>query len=315
MRIPLTFIALSLAVSNVHAAYTIQDGKLINADRVATLSCDDHYQIATNAYLAEDWDVAATQFDIIHTSFPKTPMGQESPFFKGVCLYEREEYEFANEAFNDYLKSSAQPQFFAEAMDYKFAIANQFAGGARRRCFGTKQLPKILPAKNLAVEIYDEIIQTMPCHDYAAEALWAKGNMYWEEGAYSESIDNFQMLIRRFPKHELTPQAYVAINQVYRTEAEWEFQNPDLLQLAELNLRRFETDFPRDERLEQAKIDLIALKETYASGLWTTGNYYEGQGAPKAAVIYYLNALKKFPETQVAEKCRARLESLQHVEL
>jgi outer membrane protein assembly factor BamD (BamD/ComL family) len=309
--LPLLLSSLFIA-STVNAAWFFQEGELVSADIAATLSCEDHYTIATNAYLSGDWAVAEKHFAIVRANFPSTPMSIDSPFFQGICCYEQEEFEFANECFNTYLKGCPQPQYFQETMDYKFAVANAFAAGGKRRCFGTKQLPKILPAKNLAVQIYDEIIQIMPCHDYAAESLWAKGNMYWEEGAYNSAIDAFQTLIRRFPKHELTPKSYVAINQVYLTQAEWEFQNPDLLQLAEINLRRFRQDFPRDERVIQAEGDLIALKETYASGLWKTAKYYEGQGAPEAAKLYYLNAAKKFPETHIAEKCLERLEYLNH---
>lgn len=301
--------------SCLEGAWVLHEGKLINEDKFATFSCDEHYALALKAYQIQDWNTAAKHFGIVNLNFPHSTVGPESAFFQGICFYEQEEFEFANEAFNTYLKGSSQPQFFQEAMDYKFAIANAFASGSRRRFFGTKQLPKVLPARNIAMQIYDEMIQTMPCHDYAAQSLWAKGNLLWEDYAYQDSIDCFQTLIRRFPKHELTPRSYVAINQVYLTEAKWEFQNPDLLQLAEINLRRFEQDFPRDDRLIEAKQNLDLLKETYASGLWTTGNFYEGQGAPQAAIIYYLNAAKKFPDTRIAEKCKERLEKIQNVAL
>lgn len=298
--------------ASVEAGYTIVGNKVVNDQIVATLSCEEHYNIAMKAYQEGDWDVAGTQFNLVRLNYPSTPEGSRSTFFYGVCLYEQQEYDFANEAFNVYLKGTGQPEYFKEAMDYKFAIANAFYDGAKRHCFGSKKFPKIMAARNLAVVIYDEIIETMPCHEYAVQALWAKGNICLEEKLYRESIDAFQTLIRRFPRHELTPESYLAINRVYLTEAEWEFQNPDLLQLAELNFRRFEQEFPRDERVSEAEADIGNLREIYAAGLLKTGKYYEGQGAPKAAIIYYMNALSKFPETRVAESCRARLDCLQH---
>lgn len=313
MKTPLLILLAALTLSTVEGAWVIQNGQLKNADKVPTMSMEGHYATAMQAYEKKDWDAAASNFGIVAANFPNSPQGPECSFFQGVSFFEMSEFEFANDAFNNYLKANCQPKYFEQTMDYKYAIANAFCQGAYRRPFSTRQLPKCLPGRNIAVQIYDEIIQAMPCHDYAAQSLWTRGHMLWEDAAYQDSIESFQTLIRRFPKHELTPQAYVAINQVFLTEAEWEFQNPDLLQLAEINLKKFKQEFPRDERVLEAENDLLTLKETYASGLWKTGRFYEGQGAPQAAVIYYLNAVKQFPETNIAERCQARLQYLKNV--
>lgn len=296
--------------SCLHAAWIFENGKLKDAAKVATMASEDHFKAACKAYEAKDWDTAVGHFNIIYTNFPGSTHGAESAFFAGVCYYELDELDFANEAFSNYLKASTQPKYFQPAMEYKFCIANEFRDGARRRPFGTKQLPKWFPAQSLALQIYDEVIQTIPCHEYAARSLWFKGNMLREEGQYQASIEAFQTLIRRFPKHELTPKAFLAINQVYADEAEWEFQNPDLLQLAELNLKRFKQEFPRDEKIAEAEKDVQALKETYAAGLWKTGQFYEWQGQPQAAKIYYNSAIRQFPDTAIAEKCKACLQDV-----
>lgn len=304
-------IAVVCAVSSVEGAWIVQNGKIQNANQVPTMSCEKHYETACAAMEVSDWNTAVTHFTIIHANFPNSTWGVESAFFLGVSHFECAEYEMANDSFSEYLKGSCQPKYFQETMDYKFAIANAFREGAYRRPFGTKRLPKCLPGRNVAVRIYDEIIQAMPCHDHAAQSFWAKGNMLWEDGAYSECIESFQGLIRRFPKHELTPQAYVAINQVYLEESEWEFQNPDLLQLAEINYKKFKQEFPRDEKLVDAESDVQSLKESYAAGLLQTGQFYEKQGECRAALIYYQSAIKQFPGTRIAELCQTRLNSLQ----
>ena len=307
----MTLLVLFCSLTSLEAAWIFQDGKLKNTDKVATLSCDEHFSLGCHAFEAQNWEEAEAQFRIVWTNFPSSAYGPDSAFFLGVCCYELDELDFANESFTDYLKSSCQPKYFEKTMEYKFRIASEFRAGARRRPFCTKQLPKWLPAQNLALQIYDDIIQTMPCHEYAAQSLWAKGHMLWDECLYQDSIDAFQTLIRRFPKHELTPKSYRAINQVYLAEAEWEFQNPDLLQLAEINLRKFRREFPRDETVLLAEADVQALKETYAAGLWKTGKSYEWQGQCEAAAIYYMSAIKQFPDTAIADQCKSRLEILQ----
>ena len=122
--------------------------------------------------------------------------------------------------------------------------------------------------------------------------------------------DSFQLLIRRFPKHELAPECYLYISKIYLEQSWYEYQNPDILAFAEINYRRFEKDFPREERLCEIQADLVAIKEIYAAGLYETGNFYERVRRPRAAVIYYHDAIHQFPDTCVAELCRERLDCL-----
>ena len=307
MKYLLLFIS---AFSLIHAGWTIENGKLKDIKLLPTMSAEEHFHAAQDAFEKKDWDQAKDQFNIISANFPGSIFGPESAFFLGVCYYELDELDFANYALSDYLKAACQPKYFQQAMEYKFMIACEFRDGALYRPLGTKQLPKLLSGRALAVKIYDEVIQTIPCHEYAARSLWFKGNMLWDDCHYPESIDSMQTLIRRFPKHVLTPYAYLAINRIYADEAKWEFQNPDLLQLAEINLRRFKAAFPRDEKIAEAERDVKNLKETYAAGFWKTGQFYEWQGHTQAAKIYYTSAIKQFPDTAVAEKCKCRLENM-----
>ena len=90
-----------------------------------------------------------------------------------------------------------------------------------------------------------------------------------------------------------------------------EFQNPDVLEFAQINLRRFKHDFPKEPRISQVEEDVLAIKEIYAKGLYDTGLFYERVGKPHASRIYYQNAIKQFPETHIAQLSQKRLESSQ----
>lgn len=296
--------------STVHAAFTLKNGKLVDANTVATKSAIEHYNAGVEAYQANNWKEAALQFRIVAENFPNSSYSQDALFYLGVSEYHQNEMDFANEAFNSYIKSKNNPKYFQLAIEYKFAIADKLGGGAKKRILGTRKLPKWSCGKALALQIYDEVIAALPCHDLAAKALFAKGNLQWDMSNYRGSVDAFQMLIKRFPKHELAPESYVAISQVYLEQSAIEFQNPDILAFAQINLKRFKQDFPREDRISQVESDVLSIKEIYAQGLYETGQFYERTGKPRAAVIYYQNAIKQFPETQVAVKSQTRLDSL-----
>jgi outer membrane protein assembly factor BamD (BamD/ComL family) len=147
----------------------------------------------------------------------------------------------------------------------------------------------------------------MPNHEIAARCYYGKGLILWRQREYRDSIEAFQTLIHRFPKSEFAPECFLAINRVYLDQCQREFQNPDLLALAEINLHKFEDQFPGEERLELAQRELQRIKEVYARGMYETASYYERVDQPGAAVIYYQKAILDFPETAIAQRCRARL--------
>lgn len=296
--------------NTIEAAYTIQDGRVVNADTVATLPVDQHFNLGMKALNNKNWREASNQFTIVSLNFPNSSLGQEALYYLGISEFNLEEYDFANDAFSQYLKSQNNPQHFLSAIEYKYYIAERFRAGARRRFLGTKQLPKWATGRTMALKVYDEVIAAMPSHEMAIKALYSKGCLLWEQREYRDSIEAFQLLCKRFPKSEMTPDCFVIISCVYLDLCKSEPQNPDILAFAELNARKFRQEFPKEERLQEADNNVQKIKELYASALFETGKFYEKVNQPRASIIYYYNAISQFPDTNIAQRCKERLTAL-----
>ena len=298
------------ASASLQGAFTIANGQLIDADQMPTMSCEEHFQAGIAAYNSNDWLEAARHFRIVSRGFPNSSHCNEALFYLGVSEYEAEEYDMANDAFCSYLAAQTNPRYFEEAVRYQLNIAEAYRCGAKKRFFGVRRFPKWASGKEAAFEIYESIITAMPSSEMAAYAMYAKGCLLWNSGDYQDSIELFQQVIRRFPRHELAPCCYVSIIKAYRELTYYTWQNPDYLALAELAFCKFQADFPREERLVTAEADLQGIKELYARGLYETGRLYERKGTPCASKIYYQQALNQFPSTQVAQLCESRLSEL-----
>jgi outer membrane protein assembly factor BamD (BamD/ComL family) len=176
--------------------------------------------------------------------------------------------------------------------------------------FGSDKLPCIVGANEDATELFDEVLALMPSHEYGAQALYAKGLHLRNLGLYRESVEAFQRLLKQFPDHPDTPGAYIAIVETYLQQAHAEHHNPDVLVLADINIRRFKEAFPRDERVIHCADKLMEIKEIHAKGLFQIGQFYERMKHPQASLIYYANAIRRFPDTQTAVDCKKRLHAL-----
>jgi len=301
---------LLLSVAQAHAGITYYQGQFKDPDDIALNTADEHYRYACEAYHYHDWKHAIRHFHIISVNFPDHPDYDTAKYYLGVSYYYYGEPEFANQAFTNYLKGSNNPEFIEEALEYKFLIAQSFQAGAKRHMYGSKSLPAVMDASETAIEVYDEIITSFPCHALAAESLYWKGSLLWKNREYREGVEAFNTLIRRFPHHEKAPESYLLISRLYLSQAQKEFQNPDILALTQLNLKKFEHDFPSEERLDEARCYVQGVKETFAKGLYETGQFFERCKKCDASVIYYQNALRQFPDTAVAEMCRRRIQAL-----
>jgi outer membrane protein assembly factor BamD (BamD/ComL family) len=303
-------LALMLLTGSLSAAYTVKDGKVMNTEEVATMSVQEHYGLLIEAVQIEDWDTVIHQSTIMIKNFPDSPFYQEAFYFSGMGFFYKNNFEVADDQLSTYLKKQTALQHFREAIELKFQIAEQFRSGYKKHIGGIDLLPKWMPAKDDAIKIYDEVINALPNDDLAAKALFGKGKLVLEEDEYASSVETFQTLIRRFPKHPLSPDAYVEIASVYLKESQERYPDADFLDLATLNLKKFRQDFPSDDRIEIAETILSDMQEVYAKSFYEIAQFYERTKKPHASVLYYSKIVKTFPNTKAAERSKKRLSVL-----
>ncbi len=274
-------------------------------DADAYLTC--HYNAACRYYNHKEWRRASMEFEKVIYFFPNSDAAADASYYLAICYFEMKEYDFANTEFSNYLKASNQPAFFEEAVQYKFCIAEHFKMGKKRRYFKMRYCPKWASGQDLALTIYDEVVAALPNNELAVQALYSKADLLKRMEEYRDAVEAYQTIIRRFPKNEIVPACYINIAESFYQQSRYEFQNPDLLALAELNARKFQEDFPRDERVAIAEDYVKRIKELYAKGLCDLGLFYERMTQPAAAAIYYQSSIEEFPDTAVSKFCRSRL--------
>jgi len=290
--------------------YTLREGKLVEKEQVATGSAQEHYGAILQFYDSQQWKNCEKEALILMKNFSTTPYARDVAYFLGVSYFYQEDYELANQQFTDYLTRQATPKFFEEAIEYKFRIAEEFKDGARKHLMGFKTLPKWMPAGSEAIEIYEEVISALPHHPLAAQALYGKAQLLAKREDYRAAIESYQTLIRRFSKNPLAVESYIGIAQVYLEQSRSEYPDPDFLDLAELNLRKFKENFPTEEKIAQAQQAFKEMQDHYAESLYQTARFFERTNKLGAARIYYAKIIKNYPDAEVAKPSKERFDVL-----
>jgi outer membrane protein assembly factor BamD (BamD/ComL family) len=304
------FLWLVIACTPLVGAYTVNGGKVMNVEEVATLSVQEHHSLLLEAMQGQNWQEMIRQATIIVKNFPETPFYQEAFYFMGVAYFGMGDFDISSEHLSTYLRKQTALQHFRDAIELKFQIAEKFRAGYKKHIGGMELLPKWMPAKEDALKIYEEVISALPNDDLAAKALYGKGILQMEDQEFLASVETYQTLIRRFPKHPLTPDAYVEIARVYLIQSQEKYPDSDCLDLASLNLRKFRQDFPMDPRVEEAEKLYGSMQEVFAESFYEIAQFYERAKKPHASVLYYSKIIKSFPNTKSAELSKKRLNVL-----
>ncbi|MBU6383091.1 MAG: outer membrane protein assembly factor BamD [Verrucomicrobia bacterium] len=258
-----------------------------------------------------DWWKVIDFASIISYNFPTSPFAQEISYIMGEAYYKLDQLEYANEAFTEYLNHSSAPKHFEEAIEYKFNIAERLASGEKKRLFGSPKMPAWVPARADSIEIFDEVIAALPHSELAIRSLLSKARVQSLEEDYKPSLETLDLLIRRFPKHELAAAAYLEKEKVYLMQCQAKNLDPDVLDMAEVNLRKFHLAFPREARLAEGDKIYSEMQEIFAQNLLETGAFFEKTKKVPAALIYYNKVIAKYPKTKAAAASLEKLSVLQ----
>lgn len=274
-------------------------------------SVQKYYSLACNAFEKYEWLKVINYCNTIIKNFPESPFTKEALFYLGVACFNLKDYEASNRYFNRYLKDDFNPKYFEETMHYKYSIAKNFQNGAKKRLFGWNKGPKIIVAKEDALSIFDEIVASMPMHDLAAKSLFAKGQLLCDFEEYKDSVSTFEQLIDRFEKHELATESFIEIGKIYLKQTTYKKQDPDVLDLAELNLKKFKKGFSFEtEKIKELEDIILQMKEKFATGFLEVAQFYEKTNKKEAAIIYYSKIINSFPQTSASKIAQKKFDKL-----
>lgn len=301
----------ALCVStSLQAGYIFKNGRLVNAKDVAEHSIEEHFKMGIDALKQKDWNEAVHQFRVICISFPKADLAKSALYYLGVSYFHYGDFDLSNQNLSLYLTQVDAAEHFEDVYRYKFHIAEAFRTGAKRHLFGSETLPSWASAQEDAIKIYDEIITALPHHELTSKSLFAKAALHCKMQEYKESIAAYQNIIKKFPKTALAQKSFLKIGDVYVKQCKQQPQNPDIIQLAEINLKKCKAAFPKGSISEYLENFIHEMQETYAFDLYDKGCFYERKKLPKASYLYFNTALVQFPQTKIAEQCRNKLKQL-----
>jgi outer membrane assembly lipoprotein YfiO len=297
-----------ISTSPLSAARLCKDGKWTIV-RYQPEMAAEYYETGRELLRERKWEEAMTFFRAITDSSEEAPEKLDAQFCVGLCYYRMHDFDFCANHMEAYLDQGGS-KFFDKAVNYLYSCAEQWRHGHGRHLFASRRWPRWLPGHKEAELIYEKISTSYPGNPYAAESMISAGKLFTARKRFPEAISSYQGFLQRFPGHEQNADVYCLIAETYLAQAKLENHNPDILQLAELNLYRFSAAFPREERICILEDKIGEMREAFAEGMLETAEFYMTKGRTQAAALYYWRTKQRFQDTRVAEECDRQLQQM-----
>lgn len=274
--------------------------KIHTRTAIEAMNCAQEHQAA------KEYRPALTHFKHVYKRYPDSILAPEALYQTGIIRIERKEYAKAFLAFQKILTDYPSYPKFNDVIQIQFEIASILQKGKRPYYWG------VIPGfkdYDAAVEMFESIVTNAPFSYYAPMALMNITDLALEKKNYQDAIDSLDRIITDYPDSPLAPDAYIKLAETYSRM----IQGPLYDQGATLEAIKYYEDFlilfPNHEKRGIAEAGLARTKDALARSKVQVGNfYYRDHNNPKAASVFYNEAIAVAPESPSSNFARHQLE-------
>ncbi len=234
--------------------------------------------------------------------YPFTDAAADAQFEYSKLLREDGKFEDAYDGFQKFITDFRQSPRFAEAVQQQFQIAEESRTGKHTTVF------VVIPAKvgpNKLIEWYQGVIRNAPFSKYSAPAMFAIGEIYQDKGEKALADAAFQQVVDNHPGTQLAAEAQFRIGSINNANAKRTQDSANLVKARDA-LEIYKASHPSGERIGEIEALKKQNSDLSASRSLEIAQFYEKSGKPKAAAIYYNEAIK-FGSPEASLKARERL--------
>lgn len=241
-------------------------------------------------------------YDDILKRYPLTNTAAEAAYAKALLVRQNGKLKDAFGAFQKLVDSYRQSPRFSDAIQQQYEIAEEAKGGKKQRSL------IILPMKlgpNETIDLYKKVIANAPFGRFAPLSQFAIAEIHQDQGEKAEAVAAYQTVVDNYPATKEAAEAQFRIGAISNIASK-KTEDSSNLNASRDALQTYITTNPSGERTSEAKTMLTQIDVDEARRSLEIGKFYEKVGKPKAAAIYYNEALK-FGSSEVSEEARTRL--------
>ncbi|MCG8528316.1 MAG: outer membrane protein assembly factor BamD [Opitutales bacterium] len=251
---------------------------------------------------------ASEVFEDISKEYTYTAVAPRA-LFNWAKIYESEhKFKKAFGMYQNIILLYPEYEGFDQVIGAQFELATRIMEGDREKIWGTIPLFRYYQR---AIQFFQVISRNAPYSDYAPLSLMNIALIAKDLGKEAIAIDALDQLINFYPGHELTPDAYFLLAEVFSDLIEGPGYDQGSTREAISYYEDFLILYPDSQLVTEAEDGLREVNEIYAQSKYQMGEYYLRHiHNETAALALYNETITVAPNSETAELARQRIDQI-----
>jgi outer membrane protein assembly factor BamD len=311
---PLLFalFALAFATSFAHATLVWRPGEGWSDESgsdVSASSSRDQLELAHKLEAQGERDNALKAYKGLLRRWPLSFFAPEAQYRVGKILEDEASFKEAFDAFQKMVTKYPSSEFFPQALNEQYRIANLFLAGEPQRIW---KIP-IGPSMDRTIEMYQRIIKNAPYGDYAPQCQFNIGLAKEKQRKYTDAVDAYQTVLDNYPTSSVAANAQYQIGYAWMRSSISGDYDISAAKKATDAFQDYLVRYPNSDKAVQAQDNIKKLGQRQTQGAFDVAKFYETQHDSRAAFIYYNEVVREDPNSEQAQIAKKRIQELRPV--
>jgi len=312
-RTLLSLLLLAFAVSAARAELVWRPGEGWSDESsqggAVASSSRDQLEMAHKLEAAGQRDDALKAYKNLLRRWPLSFFAPEAQFRVGKILEDEADFADAFKAFQTMVQKYPSSDYFAQALNEQYRIANLYLAGEPQRIW---KIP-VGPSMDRTIEMYQRIIKNAPYGTFAPQCQFNIGLARESQRRYSDAIDAYQLVLDNYPTSSVAPNAQYQIGYAWmRSSISGDYDLGSARKAIDA-FQDYLVRYPNSDKVVQAQENIQRLGQKQTQGAFDVAKFYETQHLPRAAFIYYNEVVREDPNSAQAQIAKKRIQELRPI--
>src|SRR5271156_2299188 len=210
----IALLALGFITSLAHATLVWRPGEGWSDESgsdVSASSSRDQLELAHKLEAQGQRDSALKAYKGLLRRWPLSFFAPEAQFRVGKILEDEGDFYNAFQAFQKMVTKYPSSDYFEQALDEQYRIANLYLAGEPQRIW---KIP-VGPSMERTVEMYERIIKNAPYGTYAPQCQFNIGLARENQRKYDDAVDAYQKVLDNYPTSSVASNAQYQIGYAW----------------------------------------------------------------------------------------------------
>ena len=304
--------ALALAGSFAHATLVWRPGEGWSDESgsdVSASSSRDQLELAHKLEASGSRDAALKAYKGLLRRWPLSFFAPEAQYRVGKILEDEAAFKEAFDAFQKMVTKYPSSDYFTQALNEQYRIANLYLAGEPQRIW---KIP-IGPSMDRTIEMYQRIIKNAPYGDYAPQCQFNIGLAKEKQRKYTDAVDAYQVVLDNYPTSSVAANAQYQIGYAWMRSSVSGDYDMGAAKKATDAFQDYLVRYPNSDKAVQAQENIQKLGQKQTQGAFDVAKFYETQHNTRAAFIYYNEVVREDPNSAQAQLAKKRIQELRPV--